>query len=461
VNSGDRIGLAGANGCGKSTLLAVLAGELEPDAGNVDARGAVALVRQTQDADVLRRGGEDVFGRRVFEFAALSDDPSGGELSRAALSAAFASGPDVLLTDEPTTNLDWDGIEQLRRALSSFRGAVVLVSHDRSLLDDVCGKIWELENGLLRTFPGNYSDFRIQKQRERDFAASEYEESRREKKRLSEAARKVMERQFKVLKAPSRMSPSEARINPGKGILAQAALHSRAKALEKRAAMVGNPERPTDLPEIKMALGASARVASNIAIRARGLSVSFGERVIFDDADFDVKANLRTILLGPNGSGKSTLIKLVEAGHESIKTAPGARIGYFSQNHETVDMSRTVLENARQFSERPEHEVRTILARLEIKGDAVHKKCSLLSGGERAKVAFAALFASDFNTLVMDEPTNHIDLYTAEALESLLVAWKGTLLVATHDRRLAETAGDRLLFIEDAKIKTFEVRMTP
>ena len=380
-------------------------------------------------------------------------------MSRAALSAAFASEPDVLLADEPTTNLDWDGIEQLRRALSSFRGAVVLVSHDRSLLDDLCGKIWELENGALRTFPGNYSGFRIQKQREREFAASEYETSRREKKRLAEAARKVLERQFKVLKAPSRMSPSEARIASDKGVNAQAALHSRAKALGKRASMVGNPERPPDLPEIKMALGACARIASDITIRARGMSVSFGERVIFEDADFEVRTNSHTILLGPNGSGKSTLIKLVEAWHKSIKIAPGARIGYFSQNHETIDMSRTVLENARQFSERPEHEVRTILARLEIKGDAVHKKCSLISGGERAKVAFAALFASDFNTLVMDEPTNHIDLYTSEALEVLLVAWKGTLLVATHDRRLAEKTGDRLLFIEGAKIRTFEGRM--
>jgi macrolide transport system ATP-binding/permease protein len=460
VNRRDRIGLVGANGSGKSTLLAALAGELEPDEGSVDSRGSSALVRQTQDADALRRGGPDVFGRRVFEFAALSDGPSGGELSRAALSAAFASGPDVLLADEPTTNLDWDGIERLRGALSSFRGALVLVSHDRSLLDDLCRTIWELENGTLRTFPGNYSDFRVQKERERDFAYSEYEANRREKRRLAEAARKVLERQFKVLKAPSRMSASEARIDPGKGIKAQAALHSRAKALEKRASMVGNAERPTDLPEIRMALGASSKLASDTAIRCSGLSVSFGGRIIFGDADFEVRANMRTILLGPNGSGKSTLIKLVENGHESIKTAPGARIGYFSQNHETVDMSRTALQNARQFSERPEHEVRTILARLEIKGDAVHKKCSLMSGGERAKVAFAALFASDFNTLVMDEPTNHIDLYTAEALENLLCAWKGTLLVATHDRRLAETAGDRLLFIEDAKIRTFEGRMS-
>jgi macrolide transport system ATP-binding/permease protein len=450
----------GANGSGKSTLLAALAGDMETDEGSVDSRGAVALVRQTQDADVMRRGaGADVFGRCVFEFAALSDGPSGGELSRAALAAAFASEPDVLLADEPTTNLDWDGIERLRRALTSFRGALVLVSHDRSLLDGVCGKIWELENGALRTFPGNYSDFRIQKQRERDFAYSEYEAGRREKKRLAEAARKVLERQFKVLKAPSRMAPSEARVNPGKGIKAQAALHSRAKAIEKRASMVGDRERPPDLPEIKMAIGASSKVASDAAIRGSGLSVSFGGRVIFDDADFEVRTNMRTILLGPNGSGKSTLIKLAEAGHESIKIAPGARIGFFSQNHETVDMSRTALENARRFSERPEHEVRIILARLEIKGDAVHKKCSLMSGGERAKVAFAALFASDFNTLVMDEPTNHIDLYTAEALENLLCAWKGTLLVATHDRRLAETAGDRLLFIENAKIRTFEGRM--
>jgi ATPase subunit of ABC transporter with duplicated ATPase domains len=252
------------------------------------------------------------------------------------------------------------------------------------------------------------------------------------------------------------MSPSEARINPAKGTNAQAAIHARSRAIFHRAEMLERRERPSDAPEIKMALGASSRAASEAVIRASGLSVAFGERVLFDDAEFEVKTSRRTVLLGPNGSGKSTLLGMIERRDPAIKIAPGARLGYFSQNHGSVDMSRNALENARRFSDRPEHEVRTILARLEIKGDAVFKKCAVLSGGERAKVALASLFASSLNTLIMDEPTNHIDLYTTEALEELLGAWEGTLLLATHDRRLAERAGERLMIIEGGKIKTFE-----
>ncbi|MDR1943562.1 MAG: ATP-binding cassette domain-containing protein [Synergistaceae bacterium] len=456
--SGDKIGLVGYNGAGKSTLLSALAGETELDGGRVDVRGKVTMIRQEQDSDELRKFAAPGArcGRRVFEAPSLSERPSGGELTRAAIAEAFAGKPDVIFADEPSTNLDWQGAEDLRRTLHSFKGALVLVSHDRDLLDYLCGRIWELEDGDLRVFPGNYSAWRLQEERERDFAAFEYEEYRRERKRLREAARMASDRAARAAKPPSRMSPSEARINPGKGLKAQGVLKATARVISKRADMLEKKDRPMDLPEIKMTLGVSERVASDAVIRASGLTVAFDDRVILDDASFEVKTGKRTILLGPNGSGKTTLFGLIECGEPPIKRASGARIGYFKQGHESIDRSRTILENVRLTSDLQEHEVRTILARLEIKGDAVYKKCGLLSGGERAKVAFAALFASNLNTLLLDEPTNHIDLYTTEALEELLLAWKGALLLATHDRRLAERVGDRLLIIENEKIRTFE-----
>jgi macrolide transport system ATP-binding/permease protein len=463
VSRGDRIGLVGPNGAGKSTLLSVLSGAARPDEGSLDLRCAAAVIRQEQDADEMRNAAPSAgnFARPVIKTPALSEKPSGGELSRAAIRDAFARDPDVLLADEPTTNLDESGIRELRDALSSFRGAIILISHDRSLLDDVCEKIWELENGSLREFPGNYSEWRRQKTVERDFAASEYEAYRSEKKRLVSAARGLGEISARALKAPSRMSRSEARIDPAKGTNAQAAIHARARAISRRAEMLESRERPADLPEIKMALGDSSRVASDVTIRAENLSVAFGGRVLLDCASFEVSTARRTVLMGPNGCGKSTLLDMITRGeNDAIRIAPGARIGYFSQNSDFVAPSRTILENARQFSDRPEHEVRTILARLEIKGGDVHKRCSLLSGGERAKVAFAALFASGLNTLILDEPTNHIDLYTTEALEGLLAAWRGTLLLVTHDRRLARNTGERLLIFRDKTIKTFEGTLT-
>jgi macrolide transport system ATP-binding/permease protein len=358
--------------------------------------------------------------------------------------------------DEPTTNLDEDGVKELRQALSSFNGALVLVSHDRELLDVVCRKICELENGSLRTFPGNYSDWRRQKELERGFALFEYETYRQEKKRLADAARKVSARAGRAGRPPSRMSASEARVNPGKGLKAQGVLKANAKVISRRADMLEKKERPPDLPEIKMALGVSTPVASDSEIRASELTVAFAGRTLLDRVDFEVRTAKRTVLIGPNGSGKTTLLDMIIRGEPPIKVAPGASVGYFSQAHEYVDRSGTVLENAMKGSDLPEHVVRAILARLEIKGDDALKKCGSLSGGERAKAAFAALFASNLNTLILDEPTNHIDLYTTEALEDLLASWKGTLLLVTHDRRLAEKIGERLLIIEDRKIKTFE-----
>jgi ATPase subunit of ABC transporter with duplicated ATPase domains len=205
-----------------------------------------------------------------------------------------------------------------------------------------------------------------------------------------------------------------------------------------------------------MELGADSPLRSDYAARASNITIAFGERIIIDGADFELPASRRTVLLGANGTGKTTILNLIERADPRIRISPGAKIGYFSQRHETLDMNKSALENARAISSKPEHEVRTILARLEIKGDAVHKRCGVMSGGERAKVMFARLFASDLNTLILDEPTNHIDLYTSERLEELLASWRGAMLLVTHDRRMARKIAERLLIIRNKKILTYE-----
>ncbi|MDR1916872.1 MAG: ATP-binding cassette domain-containing protein [Synergistaceae bacterium] len=464
LHLGQKIGLVGQNGAGKSTLLGILSGSLIPDEGTVDARASIALIHQD---DLTKLTGKSTATSQKFEDAPrahlgqfkrenLSIRPSGGEIVRDKIALALSSGADILLADEPTTNLDSDGIEKLERELINFKGALVLVSHDRTLLERVCGSIWEIEGGHIRAFPGNYSAWRAQKTREREFSRSEYEKYRGEERRLREAARRVNAHSERAAHAPSRMSRSEAGINPGKGQKGQAKIRAQARAIQKRADMLERKERPLDLPEIRMALGSSEGVASPSVIRISGLTLAFGERVIFDGVDCEVTTGKHTLLIGPNGSGKTTLLEMILKGSDCVKTAPGARIGYFSQNHEALDLNASALSNANALSSLGEHEVRTILARLEIKGDDVHKKCGVLSGGERAKVMFARLMASDLNTLILDEPSNHIDLYTAEGLQYLLNSWRGTLLLVTHDRRLMKNIGDRILIIEDKKIRTFE-----
>ncbi len=164
----------------------------------------------------------------------------------------------------------------------------------------------------------------------------------------------------------------------------------------------------------------------------------------------------RTVMLGANGAGKTTAVEHLLRRGDCARFANGVTPGYFSQNHEVLDLGRTVLENVRDSSSLPEHEIRTILANLMIAGDDVFKPAGVLSGGEQAKAAFAKLLASDCNLLVLDEPTNHIDLYTLEALEALLERWQGTMLIVTHDRRLTKRIAHRLLFVETGGIRTFE-----
>jgi len=451
VHDHDRIGLVGANGAGKSTLLGILYGEEPYDEGLIERRCPIALIRQSGEPE-----GES--GRRMQKELALMDSPrmSGGERTRAAIAAALSQEAPLLFADEPTTNLDLDGISVFREKLENYFGAMLLISHDRALLDSLCTSIWEIADGGLRVFPGNYTDWTVQKQRERDFAQFEYEQYRSEKTRLQAEAAVLREQARTMRKAPKRMGNSEARLHKGSRTVPQGQVAHRAAVLASRAGHLEEKERPSDPPEIRMALGAASPVTSKNAARIEGLTIRYGKRTVLDDVSFSITTGKRTVMFGPNGAGKTTAIEYLLHNRDRAQFAQGIKAGYFAQDHTVLDLQKNVLENVRETSSLPEHEVRTILANLMIAKDDVYKPAGVLSGGERAKVSFARLLASDCNLLVLDEPTNHIDLFTAEALEKLLVCWQGTMLLITHDQRLIEKLAERLLFVQDGKIETFE-----
>ncbi|MGE4548969.1 MAG: ribosomal protection-like ABC-F family protein [Intestinibacillus sp.] len=450
ITSGDRIGLVGRNGAGKSTLLRVLSGERAADGGEVVKRCGTAVIRQDGET-----GDESDARLRSLLGLRASAVRSGGERTRLAIASAFSARTPLLLADEPTTNLDLSGVETLQKLLLTYKGVLVLVSHDRALLDAVCTQIWELEDGALRVFPGTYSDWMEQKRRERDFAQSEYEKYTAEKKRLSGEMRSIRQEARGLRTPPRGMSPSEAKLI-GAAEAAQSAqrhLQNRAKQLQKRIAHMEVRERPRDLPEISMPLGDPRPVKAKTAAQVEHVTVQYGSRTVLRDAALRLPTGSRTVLLGDNGVGKSTLVRaLIEQG----RFAEGVRVGYFSQGHETLDAAKTVLENARAQSDLPEHVVRTILANLYLGEREIGKPVSVLSGGERAKVMLARLLAARVHLLVLDEPTNHLDLYTLEALEELLRQWQGTLLVVTHDRTLTAQIADRLVFVKDGRATAFE-----
>ena len=450
IHRGDRIGLVGANGAGKSTLLAVLRGDEPADTGRIDRRCAIAMARQSGEAD----GTAD--GPSLRLLSPGGGRKSGGERTRYALAAAFSQDAPLLFADEPTTNLDLDGIEQLQKLLLDSRSAVVLISHDRALLDRFCTSIWAIENSGLRVYPGGYSDYLAQRNRERAFEQFEYEQYCAEKSRLQQEVYSRREQTRAMRKAPKRMGNSEARLHKGKAAEQQGQLAKRAGVLAKRLERLEEKQRPANLPQVRMALGSASPVTARRAACIEGLTVRCGTRTVLQNASFELLTGTRTVMLGANGAGKTTLLEHLMRGGAHARFAGGVKAGYFSQNHDVLEPDKTVLENARDGSPLAEHEVRAILANLGLADGDVFKPARVLSGGERAKAAFARLLASDCNLLVLDEPTNHLDLYALEALERLLTRWQGTLLVVTHDRRLTERLAQRLLFVENGGVRTFD-----
>ena len=460
VYAGDRIGLIGENGAGKSTLLSVIAGQKTPDEGRIERNCTIALVGQFGEGDDICFTGENA--RRAAEIAArldvqnLRDGLSGGECTRRRIAAALSAEPELLLLDEPTTDLDMRGVNELSAQLELYTGAIVLISHDRALLNSVCTSIAELEDGRLTIYPGDYDSQQAEKARKRSFQQFEYEEYRREQARLKQAIND-RERRAKKTKLPKRMGNSEARLHKREATEVAEKIMQCANSMRSRLEHLEKKDRPRDMPAISMRLGAGTQIISRSAISASGLRLTAGDKLLLRDADFTLPTGSRTLLRGDNGCGKTTLLNAIVNRVDGIRTAPGVKIGYFSQDGaQTLNMNATVLENARALSSLPESVARTVLNNLMLTANDIGKRGSVLSGGERVKVELAQLLLSDCNLLLLDEPTNHLDIYTLSALENMLADYGGTLLLVSHDRRFAQAVAQRVIAFEGEKLVTYE-----
>lgn len=456
VYEGDHIGIVGGNGVGKTTLLNILSGELIPDEGSVIREVPVSYFKQFRDraeqVDLQKCCKLGLTGKLSREHL------SGGEMTRLGLAAM---NKDSLLTfaDEPTANLDADGVELCCQMLEQC-STLLLISHDRAVLNRLCTRIVEVRDGCLYFYTGNFAAYHEQREQAFKRQEFEYQQYRSEKSRLEKAARQRSQASKSVRKAPSRMGNSEARLHKREAGEKMEKLDNARKAILSRLEQLEVKEKPREMAQVRIDFSLTDPPANREIVMGDHITFSYGKKLIFENASFSLPKGSKTALIGPNGAGKTTLMELIWSGATGIRLVPKAKIGYFKQNLDTLDLSKTVLENVMETSVQSEKTMRGILARLLIRREDVFKKVSVLSGGERVKLAFAKLFGSPANLLLLDEPTNFLDMPAIEALQQMVEDYEGTVLFVSHDRTFLEECATRILRIEDRKLISFDGNLT-
>jgi ATP-binding cassette subfamily F protein uup len=461
IEAGERVCVIGRNGTGKSTLLQIIGGEVIPDAGTVWRQPNIRIARLEQDVplstdrpvrEVVADGFKDhahledwhvdisvdmVIDRLDLPADAIVSTLSGGWRRRVLLARALVAQPDVLLLDEPTNHLDIEAMLWLESFLAEYPGAVIFVTHDRAFLQRVATRIVELDRGRLTSWPGNYETFLDKK--EAWLANEQIAHEKFDKKLAQEEA--WLRQGIKA-----RRTRDEGRVK---------ALMAMRKERAERRGQMGQVQLQAD----------SSERSGQMVFEAKGVSKSFGDRTVVRDASFRVIRKDRIGLIGPNGSGKTTLLRMLmgeldpDAGE--IRRGTNVQIAYYDQQREQLDPERTVFDTVGEGNDtvtvngRTQH-VHGYLRDFLFPPERALSPVKALSGGERNRLLLARLLTRPMNVLVLDEPTNDLDIETLELLESYLVDWPGTLLLVSHDRAFIDhVVTSTLVFEADGKVQEY------
>ena len=311
VQEKQRIGLVGKNGSGKTTLFKALLGEVDTDISNFSTKGRLAMLPQLKYAETTK---------------------SGGEISQDYIVQVLNQSPNILLADEPTTNLDTSHVEWVESKLSEYQGTILLISHDRTLLDSICNTIWELEEGEITEYKGNYSDYIEQKENKKKHQQKEYEKFKQKEQQLEEAIIQKDRQAERATKAPKNLSSSEARIKGAKPYFAklQKGLHQNRKALQTRLEKLEEIKKPKEEYPIKMTLPNTRSFENKVILRAQKVAGQVGDKKLWKPTTFFIRGKDKVGIIGANGSGKTTLLKkIMDKEDKSIFLSPAVKIGYF------------------------------------------------------------------------------------------------------------------------------------
>ena len=498
INEQEKTAIVGVNGSGKSTLLKILMGEYDADDGeiiiqkdavigylaqNQDIDSAKSVLEEMQDAkkDVIaleqelnditeqmnHASGEELehliaksdtlrhrfelaggytyhseligvlkgLGFTEEEFNKPVSALSGGERTRVALGKMLLTSPDLIILDEPTNHLDMKAIRWLEGYLSGYRGAVIIVAHDRYFLDRIVTKVVEIRQHKSTVYQGNYSQFSEKKQALLDTQMKQY---------LNQQA-EIKHQEAVIAKLKS--------FNREKSV-------KRAESREKQLDKIERLDKPVE-ENTRMNLLFSPRIQSgNDVLSIEHLSKAFDSEILFTDISFELKRGERVAIIGDNGSGKTTILKiindLVKADAGTIRLGTNVEIGYYDQAHQVLHAEKTIFEELQDdYPSMTNTEIRNILAAFLFTDDDVFKQISKLSGGERGRVSLAKLMLSDANFLILDEPTNHLDIDSKEILERAVNHFEGTVLYVSHDRYFINRTATRILDLTQKQLVNY------
>lgn len=492
INKGEKIALIGENGCGKTTILKMVNAIEKPTSGTISIRknASIGYLSQIPDQkdnnlkvkDLLYKSIDNILsmeqalknyeekmsraqGREleklIIKYTNLQEEfisiggyeisekigkivkgfkiehltesyynnLSGGEKTVVNLATLMIKNPDILLLDEPTNHLDIDALEWLENYLKNYKGTILLVSHDRYFLDKIVNKIVLVENSKLDIYHGNYSYFLEENEKRTMLEFKDYKNQQKQIAAMEESIRKL--RHFGELRGDE-------------------LFYKRAKSIEKRLEKMEKLDKPKEKKKLPLEFNIGNRSGEDVLV-VKQLNISFDDRIILENANMNIKYKDHVCLIGKNGTGKSTLIKEILNNNDSIKLGTRINIGYVPQEI-VFDSDERVYDIARKSFIGEESHLRSALFKFMFTKENIFKKVSKLSGGEKVRLKLFCLMQNNVNFLILDEPTNHIDITTREVLEETLNEYDGTILFVSHDRYFINKIANKIISIEDYKL---------